>query len=172
MRKLLALAGVLLLATTGAVLAEPFQGNIQQKDTGTVWIDQSGDTAPVGGGSFLTVEIEDLSTAATDFVVVHKPGRIVRAYITHSVALGTAAANVDFLISDGNSSTSFTAVTDGDQLVVPISGLGSHAGGMTEFVTDTSVGHTVDVDRGDVIAVTTDGASTNASKGWVTIVIE
>jgi hypothetical protein len=161
MRKLLLLLAFCLLP--GLAFAG---SNIKQNPDGsTVW-DDGTVTYPVGTPG-LTVTIEDLSAAATDFVATDRPGKIKRIVVVPHGAFsaGSAEAVLNFGFSDGSTST----VTTFSNVVAEKLTIATNATGQTNTLTPST---TYNVDQGGVISIHTDGASTGATAGTVTITIE
>lgn len=163
MRKLIAvLAGLLVMA-----LAMPAEAswNIKQKDNGsTVWTD--GSVEVPAGDSGLTVRMDDVSTAATVFVVSHKKGKIKKVYgVAHSTyTAGSNASVIDIGIADGTTST-FTPISAGATIT-----MATTIQGKANSVSPADVN--VNVNQGDVISIHTDGAATGTTAATFTIVIE
>lgn len=107
---------------------------------------------------FITVQIEDISTAGQKFVVPGFTGRIVKAHSVINGAIATANAVLTLKIGG-------TAVTGGTITVATA----SSAAGDVDSCTPTGA-NTFDAD--DAIEVETDGASTNTVECVVTLEVE
>ena len=172
--RFLALFSVFLL-----LAAPAFAGwNIQQKDTGgTVWVDQNANSTPVGGGSVINIRISDISTAATEYVVSRRAGRIVALYgvsmspgaggnavdNTITLWLEAAATNGNFSQVSGASIT-LSALSDAGTDEADTTGIGEVAGG--------GAGESDAVTQGQVIGINTNGSGTGTTPAMITIVIE
>lgn len=107
---------------------------------------------------FVTVQIEDISTAGQKFVVPGFSGRIRKAW---SVINGTiATADADLTLKIGG-----TAVTGG---VITVTASGSAAGTVDSTVPTGANTFA----NGDAIEIETDGASTNTVEVVVTLELE
>lgn len=106
----------------------------------------------------LNTEIPDVSTVSTSYVVCPYAGEIASLHSVIDGTIATADATLSFAING-------TPVTGGD-IVIEDSG---SAAGDADSSTPTAA---KTVASGDVISVTTDGASTNAVKAAITIVIK
>lgn len=169
MRKLLALAGLLLLVAGGSAYAEPY--NLQQKNTGTNWYNGTV-SVPVGGP--IIVKMETIGTAATEFVVSHKTGNIVLVSVAQNGTIAGADTNISLNVrAAGGASTGFIPISSTVDHVV-ISSSGDAAGDVSTFTYDpTDANQTAAVNKGDTIAITTDGGDSGTSTDViVTIVIE
>lgn len=139
---------------------------IQQDDGTTVWRNADSEDWPVGDPG-LTVTIEDISSAATDYVFSHRPGLLTKIYVVPSGAFDANSneSTLDFgvdLDGDGN-------FTDGVFGAAHTLTVATGTAGVGSTLTITT-GYTVG--QGDVISIHTDGGSTGATAGTVTIVIE
>ncbi len=104
---------------------------------------------------FITVQIEDISTAGQKFVVPGFSGRIVKF---HSVINGTiATGDTDLTLKIGG-----VAVTGG---VITVTASGSAAGDV-DSVKPTALNRFTDA---QAIEVETDGVSTNTVEGVITL---
>ncbi len=106
---------------------------------------------------FLTVELDDISTAGQKYVVAPDNGKIIKFFSVINGAIGTADATLTAKING-------TAVTNGT-LTVAYSG--SAAGDM-DSATPSAANELLE---GDVIEIETDGASTNTVPAVVTFVV-
>lgn len=169
MKKLLALSAALLLFVGGSALAENY--NIQQKSTGTNWSNGT-DSVPVGGP--IVFRFETLGTAATEFVVSHKTGKIVSISVVQNATTAGADTNLSFNVrAAGGAATAFTPISSTVDHVT-IANAGDAAGDVSTFTHDpTDTNQTVDVNKGDTISITTDGGdSGTTADATITIVIE
>jgi len=187
MMKRIIQALVVLCLTAGVAFAG---WNIQQRPDGSaVWVDGSGNTAPVGD-SGLTTYMADLSTQSTAYVVTQKSGYIRKIYLTAGAQSTNLTSTVTFLIAHGDwsiasgttGSAVFKAVSSGS---TPIS-LGNiygpssiqvqttgYAGWTSSVIFPSNLaGRTNWVTAGSVIAINTDGAGSSTVPGTFTIVIE
>ena len=166
MRKFL-IAALLMLVPVSAMAG----WNIKQNaDGSTSWVNENGDTLPVGGFGALVVTLTDLSTAATRYIVSPRPGRIKKVYgVAEDSSFGSG--------SNASTIRIMRQITDAVNQFTPVSVL---AGEMTiptaNAVDVTSVDVVENADNtvaaGQLIAIVTDGASTGAVPGTITIVIE
>lgn len=106
----------------------------------------------------LNTEIPDVSTISTSYVVCPYTGEIASLHSVIDGTIATSDATLSFAING-------TPVTGGD-IVIEDSG---SAAGDADSSTPTAA---KTVAAGDVISVATDGASTNAVKAAITIVIK
>lgn len=113
---------------------------------------------PPVGNRFLTVEIDDISTAGQKFVVPGFAGRIKKIWSVINGAIATADADLTAKIGG-------TAVTGG-LITVATS---SSAAGDVDFATPTAKNSFTD---GDAIEIETDGASTNTVAVVITLELE
>lgn len=156
MKRILGLCAVLLFVPGLA-----FAGwNIQQSDDGTAaWTNGTHDI-PVGRD--LTINLTDVSTASTVFVVVPITGTISQIWSVLSGAIATH----DITLTVGVAAKDSTTFTDySDPITVATSG--SAAGTM-----DTRVFSGLTVEGGGVIAIRTSGYSTNTVSAEITIRVE
>lgn len=107
---------------------------------------------------FMTVQIEDISTAGQKYVVPGFQGRIVKAWSVINGAIGTADADLTLKVGG-------TAVTGG---VITVATASSAAGDVDSCVPTAANTFT----EGDAIEVETDGASTNTVEVVVTLELE
>lgn len=158
MNRLLSLIAVLTLVPTLA-----FAGwNLRQSADGTAdWIDGDGDTIPVGRD--LHVRMADMSTAATVFVVSPITGTLTQIWTVLHGAI-TAADSIVTISVAPKDSTTFVDYTSQD---LTVGWSGSAAG-----TVDTMAISGLQVDAGGVIAIRTDGASTDTALTDVIIRIE
>jgi hypothetical protein len=165
-------AFAVLLAVLFAVSPAYAGSNIKQKDTGaTVWSDQNSIDVPIGS-SGLVVGISDLATSATVFVVTHKPGRVIKAYVVRNRAADAASDSsilTVYIAKFLTSTTQFTPISIGAELTTAT----PHDGAISSM----SPAYTgVEAKQGSVIAVHTDGGETCSGtvgcEANVTIVIE
>lgn len=158
MKRLLSLIAALVLVPTLA-----FAGwNLRQSDDGTAeWIDGDADTIPIGRD--LHVRMADMSTAATVFVVSPITGTLTQIWTVLHGAITTADSLVTVSVAPADSTT-FVDYTSQDLTV----GWSGSAAGTMDTMTLTGV----QVDAGGVIAIRTDGSSTNTALTDVTIRIE
>lgn len=157
----------ILLVLIFLIAGPAYAANIFQGDQGeTVWRDADGDEWPAGD-SGLTVTIEDISTAATDFVVTGKAGLITKVIVTPHGNFNSDSneSTLTFATADGSTSD-FTSGEFGAAHTLTVV---TNAVGQSDTLTITT-GYSVNV--GDVIAIETDGGSTGATVGTVTIIIE
>jgi hypothetical protein len=148
----------------GITLADAAWNTRQNPDGSAVWVNENSKTVPVGD-SGLTVDLTDISTASTTYVVTHKPGRIKKIYSTiHGVITG-ANSLIDASIKVGG--TTWTAVGSSTTNMT-VAWSGSAAGDVDSYAPDASNS----VAQGEVIAIHTDGGSTNTVRATITIVIE
>jgi hypothetical protein len=137
----------------------------QQADGGTVWINGQSVTVPVGGG-IITVELDDVSTASTAYIVTHRPGLIKKAYLVIHSAITSASPSITVFLQSTSDKTQYTQVSNPSGAAVQPSDAPAGSSGSVTF-TNTNT-----VSQGQVIAVVTDGGSTNTSRGTITLVIE
>jgi hypothetical protein len=169
MKKLLALSAALLLAVaSSSAFAENY--NLQQKDTGTNW--DNGDVAvPVGGP--LVVVMDAIGTAATEFVVAHKTGKIVKVYAVTDDIVDDIDTNITISVRPAaGAATSFVPISSTvDHIVIGATGAAFDLDTFTHDPNDAN--QTATVNQGDIITITTDGGSTETDADTVfTIVIE
>lgn len=107
---------------------------------------------------FITVQIEDISTAGQKFVVPGFRGKIRKAWSVINGAIGTADADLTLKIGG-------TAVTGG---VITVATAGSGAG----IVDSCTPSGNNTFTAGQAIEVETDGASTNTVEVVVTLEVE
>ena len=107
---------------------------------------------------FITVQIEDISTAGQKYVVPGFRGKIKKAWSVINGAIGTADADLTLKIGG-------TAVTGG---VITVATASSAAGDVDSCTPSGANTFTV----GDAIEVETDGASTNTVEVVVTLEVE
>lgn len=141
--------------------------NIRQNDDGsTVWVDGDSNTTPVGSAG-LTVLITDLSVASTRMVVSDRAGKIKKFYgvIESAFSVGSDQPTISLLIQSTATAGQFTPISTGATL-----SLATGTAGANSSVTPSD--SAVDVAEGQVIAITTDGASTGSVPGTITIRIE
>jgi hypothetical protein len=176
------------LALFGALLllgAPAFAGwNIQQKDTGaTLWVDEDGNSVPVGGGSVINVRIADLSTAATEYIISRKEGKIVALYaVSMSPGSGGTAQDNEITLqlsglnNGAVASTSYFEQVSGASVTLSAqsavgtweldtSNIDEPASGAGDPATDVVL-------QGRVIAINTSGAGTGTTPAMITIVVE
>jgi len=136
--------------------------NIVQKDDGsTYWRDDAGTEVHVAE-THLTVTLADVSTNSTAYVVAPVGGVVESVYATINATTASAAA--DLQVSIGNQD-GWTLTTNG---TVPwVIASGSTAGTVDTYTTSSSN----TVTKGQVIAITTDGSSTNTVIATFTVVI-
>lgn len=137
--------------------------NIVQKDKGeTVWEDADGDQWPAGDSGLL-LNIEDLATAATDFVVSGKAGRLASIRVVPHGAFdaNSNAPALDFGIDTGNDG-GFVAVAETLTVATGTAGVYSTLTLTTDYM----------INVGDVISIHGDGDATGTTVGTVTIIIE
>lgn len=180
----------LALFLVGLLLATPaFAGwNIRQKDTGaTTWIDENGDEVPVGGGSILNVRLSDISTAATEFIISRKSGKIVSVYAV-SMSPGSGSTAVDNTITVQLAALANRAAGGAVQSTdyfTQVSGVSITLAAASHFGTWDAATANIDepasgsgdpgtdiVEAGQVIAINTDGAGTGTTPAMITIVVE
>lgn len=106
---------------------------------------------------FLTVEIEDISTASQSYIPVPAGGKVIKIFSAINGAIATADADLTAKIGG-------TAITGG-LIVVAFT---SSAAGDVDSVTPSALN---DVKEGDALEIETDGASTNTVKAFVTFQI-
>ena len=187
MMKRIIQALVVLCLTAGVAIAN---WNIQQRGDGSaVWVNQSGDTVPVGD-SGLTTYMADLSTQSTSYVVTQKSGYIRKIYLTAGAQSTMLTSNVTFLIAHGdfgiaNNTTGYavfkpvsagsTSISLGN--IYGPSGIAVQTSGYAGWTSsvifpNNIVGRTNWVTAGTTIAINTDGAGSSTVPGYFTIVIE
>lgn len=165
MRKLMA---VMLLLLSSAIAMPSLAGwNVRQNGDGsTSWVDGDGDAVAVGD-SGLVVEIDDLSTESTAYVISHKSGKIKKAYVVIHNAFnsGSNAPVLDIWTQ--------STVTPNVMTQVSVGATMTPATGTTGSNTSVSPADSnADVSQGQVIAIHTNGASTGAVRGTITIYVE
>jgi hypothetical protein len=149
----------------GVTLADAAWNTRQNQDGSAVWVNENSKTVPVGD-SGLTVDLTDISTASTTYVVTHKPGKIKKIYSTiHAALTGPANALIDASIKVGG--TTWTAVGSSTTNMT-VTWSGSAVGDVDSFTPDANNS----VAQGEVIAIHTDGGTTNTSRATITIIIE
>lgn len=128
--------------------------------TGEVPVSDGAGSAPFGVAPHryaLTVKIDDISTAKTEYVAAPYGGTIDAIYTTISGALATADPTITTKINT-------SPVTNG---AITITQSGSAAGDI-DSATPTAANTVV---AGDLVTVETDGASTNTIECYVTLII-
>jgi len=161
--------------------------NIQQGsgESQTVWQNETGVRVGVGGGTVITINIPFIDSSLTRYYLVHRPGTIVRAYLTPVTEL-TGSATPQFHIFVLSQATDQAAI-----VTVQVTGLNNvtpMASGVLEALTNETVGNTQfqqynegnTVKRGNLIAIlnTSIGGGTESSLGSdkpdaiLTIIIE
>lgn len=153
-----------------ALFAMPAQAgwNIKQKADGSaVWIDGQGVETPVGD-SGLSVDLPTLATASTAFVISNKKGKIKKVYAIANTAASANSDNATLTIgiSDGASAT-FTPISAGSTITMVTT---NNALGIHQSTVPADVN--IDVAKGGVISINTDGGQTGASTATIVIVIE
>jgi hypothetical protein len=160
--------------------------NISQRDDGgTAWENGTGVRVGVGGGTVIVIPVYNIKSAATQYYTVHRPGAIVRAYLTATTTLISSTTPVISLYIVSQATPQSAIVT------TQVTGL-NNVQGMTEgiltIVTGT-VGHTEfqlynsgnAAARGNLIAVvpttigtggTGSGTVANGPDVYITIIIE
>jgi hypothetical protein len=172
------IAAFAVLAVMGLSLPAFAGWNIQQQGNGgAVWTDGDGNSTPVGGGSVINVRIADLSTAATEYVVLRRAGEIVALYGV-SMSPSALSSGVDNTITvwleSSATNGNFLAVSGGSITLAAASDAGTNEAD-TDFERNsdgTSTGTQNAASQGQVIAIHTDGSGTGATPGMITIVIE
>lgn len=175
MKRILAAFAVLALMASGIGIAEAKPFDLRQKATGsTVWVDRDGKEIPVGDNG-ITVRFSDISTAATQYVVAHRPGLITKAYgVTGSPGAGGTGTDstISFWLEASATNSNFIAVSGLELTMSALSDAGTD-----ESDTPNGFGGKVGqanntVTQGQVIAIHTDGSSTGTTPVTITIVIE
>ena len=115
-------------------------------------------TTPPVSHRFVTVQIEDISTAGQKYVVPGFKGKIKNAHSVINGAIATADADLTLKIGG-------TAVTGG---VITVAQSGSAAGDVDSAT--PSAAHTFT--QSQAIEIETDGASTNTVEAVVTLELE
>lgn len=142
--------------------------NIKQKADGSaVWIDGDSVEVPVGD-SGLVVQVSDVSTAATSFVVSHKKGKIKKIWVVnaHGDAFTANSEKPVFTFGVGaGSSATFTPISTGATISMTTATIG-----FVDSVAPLDVN--VDVEQGYAISVASGGESTGAVEAHIVIVIE
>ncbi len=112
---------------------------------------------------YFNATLVDISTASSSYITMPFRGRVVRAYVAIDTALtGTDSALTASIISGGTT----TAITGMTGTAVQA---GSAAGSTFTMSDATAANNFVD---GDVIKLTTDGASSTASVATWTLVVD
>lgn len=106
---------------------------------------------------FVTVEIEDISTAGQSYIPVPAGGKVIKIWSAINGAIATADATLTAKING-------TAITGG---AITVTQSGSAAGDV-DSATPSAAN---DVQEGDALEIETDGASTNTVKAFVTFQI-
>jgi hypothetical protein len=152
-----------LMVFTGSALAG---WNIRQNADGSaVWVDGDGNTAPVGSPG-LVAELDDLATASTAYVVTRRAGKIKLIYgVSHD---GGGLSNVQVLLQSTAASDQFAPVTTGTLMTFATSSTPNVQSVVPEDIGSTNF----TVSAGQLIAISTDGTSTDTARGTFTIVIE
>jgi hypothetical protein len=136
--------------------------NIRQSDDGTAdWVNGDGETVPVGRD--LTVLLENVSTASTTFLVSPIAGKVTQIQTVLHGALANADAILDVGVAPAGS-TVFAPYTSSD---VTLTQSSSAAGDV-----DTLTLSSQSVEAGGVIAIHTNGGSTNDVDVTIVIRIE
>ena len=161
MKKYIYALALLLIAGTAAA-----SWNLRQTDEGGVVI-INGDsvTSPLGGG-VITVELDNVSTASTAYIVTHRPGKIKKAYVVIHSAITSASPSITLHLQDTTTPSQYTQVSNPAGGAVQPGDAPAGSSGSNTFTNAN------DVSQGQVIAVVTDGGSTNTSRGTITLVIE
>ena len=166
MKRLLILLGCFLVwgapAQAGVVLG-------QDDDGGASWVTSlGGNISKVPAGEhFFTVQLDDVSTQSTSYVVIPFGNARLKQIdtVNHATFDGTSPA-VQVLIGTG-ADNQFTPVTN-ETLVMH----GSTVGTVRSMsFSESGKGYTVDIDEDDVIAINTDGASSNTARITITITV-
>lgn len=166
--------GCLLLAVPSLAFAGSW--NVQQKDSGTVWLDGDGNSVPVGDTG-IALTITNVGTASTHFVVSHKAGRIAKVYATVKDAITTADGNLDVFVSTAARSTQFTQVSAANLVTLDVTNSAAgdtFSGTPASDQSPASGGATVTdlIEAGGVIAVRTDGSTSGQVETNVVIIVE
>ena len=111
----------------------------------------------------VTVRLTDISTSSSVYVVCPVAGTVKTIYTALAGAIGTADAAITTAISTGGGA--FVAITGGD----PTGAYTSSAAGDMDSATPSAANTVI---AGDVLRVTTDGASTNTVTLDVTFLIQ
>lgn len=175
MKRLLVLVALLLIP------AVAYAGwNIRQKDDGsTVWTNEDSVDVPVGD-SGVTVNLEDISTASSAYIVSHKAGTLKRIWVVVNGTLSVAAPTLSFHISDYSSlvenatASGPTPVSTGATITLALTGAAGDRSTVAPVLgpRPATDGSTVSVNQGDVIIVYTNGVSTGDVDGTITYIIE
>ncbi len=180
----LAVFGLLIwyLAPAGAVVTQR-----QDADGGASWVNSGAGTAVPLGEHHLVITLSDINTASTAFVAVPFAGKIKEILFLQNGAISTASANVNVYIAAGSTGAHAARVSTGhnqfgqvspDNMIVVGLLIGDNVTGNVYIGTPTlglsqRATNSV-VERGDIIAINTDGGSTlsgSNSSATITIVI-
>ncbi len=136
----------------------------QDENGGTYWVDRDdGYEAHVSEGR-VTLTITDISTAASDFVVMPVKGTIEKIYsVIHGNITSAGAAKLTFYYGDG-----LGAFVEVSNTTSPLTIAASSTAGTVDTFTPTTDNV---VAKGGVLNVRTDGGSTGTVEGTVTIII-
>ncbi len=112
---------------------------------------------------YFNATLVDISTSSSSFIAMPFRGRVVRAYVTIDTAITGADSALTASIISGGTTTAITGMTG------TAANAGSAAGSVFTMSDATAARDFVD---GDVIKLTTDGASSTASVATWTLVVD
>ena len=177
----------LLFAALLAALAWPAYAVVTQRqdaDGGASWVNSGAGTAVPLGEHHLVITLSDIHTASTTFVAVPFAGKIKEIMFLQNGTIASASANVNVYIAAGSTGAHAARVSTGhnqfgqvspDNMIVVGLLIGDNVTGNVYIGTPTlglsqRATNSV-VERGDIIAINTDGGSSIAGAVDATITI-
>jgi len=112
---------------------------------------------------YFNATLVDISSASSSYITMPFRGRVVRAYVTIDTAITGADSALTASIISGGTTTAITGMTG------TAANSGSAAGSTFTMSDATGANNFVD---GDVVKLTTDGASSTASVATWTLVVD